>query len=140
MTDQAPEVLLGAFTGEANTESFQLNSGVVNPGDMVKLLSTATGEPLQVVPVASAGDPVIGIVQRVYTVMGTTWVSVIVRGKTKITATGTIAAGAKIKAWTQTKVAAFVVGSDEINAAFGTALQAAASGDTILVIVDCAGV
>ena len=140
MTDQAPEVLLGAYVGEANTESFQLYSGTVNPGDLVKLRSTATGEPLQVVPVASAGDPVIGVVQRVYTVMGTTWVSVIVRGKTKVTATGTVSAGAKIKSYNQSIVQAFTVGSDAVNAAFGTALQTAASGDTILVIVDCAGV
>ena len=105
---------------------------------MVKLLSTSTGEPLQVVPVASAGDPVFGIVQRVYTVMTQTWVSVIVRGKTKITATGSIAAGAKLKAWTQTKVAAWVSGTDAVGAAFGTALQAASSGDTIFAIVDCA--
>ena len=137
MTDQAPEVLLGAFVGEANTESFQLQSGTVNPGDLVKLYATATGEPLQVVPVASEGDPVIGVVQRVYTVMGTTWVSVIVRGKTKLTAHGTIAAGAKIKAYTQSLAES---DSSADLAAFGTALQAAASGDTILVIVDCAGV
>ena len=69
MTDQAPEVLLGAFVGEATSESFLLASGTVNPGDLVKLLSTATGEPLQVVPVASEGDPVIGVVQRVYAIM-----------------------------------------------------------------------
>ena len=84
MTDQAPEVLLGAFVGEAHTESFQLYSGTVNPGDLVKLRSTATGYPLQVVPVASAGDSVIGVVQRVYTSTDTVWVSVIVRGKTKV--------------------------------------------------------
>ena len=93
--------------------------------------------PLQVVPVATASDPVIGVVQRVYTVMGTTWVSVIVRGKTKVTAYGTIAAGAKIQAYTQSLVEA---DANADLAAFGTALQAAASGDTILVIVDCAGV
>lgn len=137
MTDQAPEVLLGAFVGEANTESFQLYSGVVNPGDLVKLRSTATGMPLQVVPVASEGDPVIGVVQRVYTVSGTTWVSIIVRGKTKLTAYGSIAAGAKLKAYTQSLAEADA--SADLSA-FGTALQTATSGDTILVIVDCAGV
>jgi len=137
LTDQAPEVLLGAFVGEANTESFQLYSGTVNPGDLVKLRSTATGYPLQVVPVASAGDPVIGVVQRVYTSMGTVWVSVIVRGKTKVLTAGAVAAGAKIKAYGQSSV---VSDSSADLAAFGTALQAAASGDTILVIVDSAGV
>ena len=136
MTDQAPEVLLGAFVGEANTESFQLASGTVNPGDLVKLNATATGMPLQVVPVASEGDPIIGVVQRVETIMGTTWVSVIVRGKTKLTAYGAIAAGAKIKAYTQSLAEA---DADADLSAFGTALQAAASGDTVLVIVDCAG-
>jgi hypothetical protein len=140
LTDQAPEVLLGAYVGEANTESFLLNTGTVNPGDLVKLLATATGQPLQVVA-AGAGDPVIGVVQRVYTVMGQTWVSVIVRGKTKLTASAAaIAAGAKVKAAGQSTIAAYVVGTDPVNAAFGTALQNAASGDTILVIVDCAGV
>jgi hypothetical protein len=93
--------------------------------------------PLQVVPVASEGDPVIGVVQRVYTVMQQTWVSVIVRGKTKVTAYGSIAAGAKLKAKSQSQVEA---DADADLAAFGTALQTASSGDTIYAIVDCAGV
>jgi hypothetical protein len=70
--------------------------------------------------------------------MGTTWVAVTVHGKVKVTAWGPLTIGAKIKAHAQSTVAAWVSGSDAANAAFGTATQTAACGDTILVIVECA--
>jgi hypothetical protein len=137
LTDYAPEFLLGAYVGEGNTNTFQLGSGTVNPGDMVKLSSSAASVPSTVVPVASAGDPVIGVVQRVWTAMGSTWVSVIMKGIVKMTAGAAISVGAKVKASTQTLVVAAVIGTDAITAIFGTALQAAsANGDYILVAVE----
>ena len=140
MTDYAPEFLLGAFAGEATIETFQLGSGTVNPGDMVKLSSSAASSASTVVPIASVGDPVIGVVQRVWTAMGTTWVSVTVRGKVKVTAWGTVSIGAKLKAHDQSHVMAWVSGTDSAPAACGTTLQAAACGDTILAIIDTGAV
>jgi hypothetical protein len=140
LTDYAPEFLLGAFAGEANIETFILGSGTVNPGDMVKLSSSAASSASTVVPVANVGDPVIGVVQRVWTAMGTTWVSVVVRGKVKMTAWGSVSIGAKVKAHAQSVFQAWVSGTDAVPAAFGTALQSAACGDTVLVIVDTGAV
>jgi hypothetical protein len=140
LTDYAPEFLLGAFAGEGTIETFQLGSGTVNPGDLVKLSSSAASAASTVVPVAASGDPVIGVVQRVWTAMGTTWVSVIVRGKVKITAGAAVSVGAKLKASTQSLAVAAVIGTDPVNAIFGTALQtASANGDAILAIIDTAG-
>lgn len=140
MTDYAPEFLLGAFVGEGDIETYLLGSGTVNPGDMVKLSSSAASSVSTVVPVASAGDPVIGVVQRVWTAMGETWVSVVQRGKVKMSAGAAITIGAKVKASTQTLVVAAVIGTDPITAIFGTTQQAAsANGDYIVVLVDTAG-
>jgi hypothetical protein len=137
LTDYAPEFLLGAFVGEGNINTFLLGSGTVNPGDMVKLSASTASAPSTVVPVASAGDPVIGVVQRVWTAMGLTWVSVVMKGIVKMTAGAAISVGAKVKASTQTLVMAAVIGTDAITAIFGTALQAAsANGDYILVAVE----
>jgi hypothetical protein len=72
--------------------------------------------------------------------MGSTWVSVIVHGKVKVTISGTVSVGAKLKAWTQSKSAAWVSGTDATIAAYGTAIQGGSSGDTILAIVNCAAV
>lgn len=140
MTDYAPEFLLGAFVGEGNIETYILGSGTVNPGDMVKLSSSTASAVSTVVPIVSAGDPVIGVVQRVWTAMGTTWVSVIQRGKAKMTAWGSVSIGAKVKAHSQSTFAAWVSGTDATAAAFGTAQQAAACGDTVIVMVDTAPV
>ena len=140
MTDYAPEFLLGAFAGEGNIETYILGSGTVNPGDMVKLSSSAASAVSTVVPIANVGDPVIGVVQRVWTAMGTTWVSVVQRGKVKMTAWGTVSIGAKVKAHAQSVFQAWVSGTDATNAAFGTAQQAAACGDTVIVLVDTAPV
>jgi len=137
LTDYAPEFLLGAYAGEGNTTTFQLGSGTVNPGDMVKLTSSAASQVSTVAPVASSGDPVIGVVQRVWTAVGVSWVSVVMKGIVKMTAGAAISVGAKVKASTQTLVVAAVIGTDPITAIFGTALQAAsANGDYILVAVE----
>jgi len=140
LTDYAPEFLLGAFAGEGNIETYILGSGTVNPGDMVKLSSSAASSVSTVVPVASVGDPVIGVVQRVWTAMGTTWVSVIQRGKVKMTAWGSVSIGAKVKAHAQSTFQAWVSGTDATAAAFGTVQQTAACGDTVLVLVETAAV
>ena len=117
-----------------------LGSGTVNPGDMVKLSSSAASSVSTVVPVASVGDPVIGVVQRVWTAMGATWVSVIQRGRVKMTAWGSVSIGAKVKAHAQSTFQAWVSGTDAVGAAFGTVQQAAACGDTVLVLIDTAPV
>ena len=137
-TDWAPEFLLGAYAGEGTIETYQLGSGTVNPGDLVKLSGTTASAASTVIPVVSSGDVAIGVVQRVWTAMGITWVSVVVRGKVKVTISGTVSVGAKLKAWSQHQVAAWVSGTDASNLAIGTAVQGGSSGDTLLAIVDCA--
>jgi len=152
MADLFPALALGDALDETQALIIDFKAqNAITKGQAVKMSTHTSGE-LGSVDVAGAGDKAIGVALK--TVVAGDPVAVLVKGATKVTASGAITIGSAVKAGASGVVVAAVntvtipsggttVTSTSANPsmtveagiAFGIALQTFANGDTGLILV-----
>lgn len=143
VNDRAPENYVGEFVSEGNVESCQAASGYVPiQGDIVSLVSSSTTQP-PTVQLWTSGRPY-GVVSNTPSpgpgLTGPPTFSVTVKGKVKLIAYGSIAAGAQISAHactanTNGNTVEPATASDSASN-FGISLSSLSSGDSGLFLIN----
>ena len=132
MADLYPAVELGEAVKIDALLSFKAETAITK-GQVVKLDTHTDGELGSVSP-CGAGETPIGVALK--SAAAGDYVPVLVRGIVKVTASGAITLGSKLKPAADGKVAA-AAAADDWTTGLGRALQTFADGDTGLIYVDC---